>query len=227
MAMTRATRDAGPHGTPSFFLRLERITTRRRAKVAADPASVSALYPASFEVRAIPVPLAAISTAIAEATDADIPLVARLAHEIWHRHYPGIISREQIDYMLERGYSHQALMKYLVTAGAGLALARRGEGVAGFVGWYRLDTGDAMKLDKLYVLPEQQGQGIGRALIEHVVSHARAARCRFVTLNVNRNNVHAVRMYEHCGFVIRERGDFRIGNGFVMEDFVMARELRY
>jgi diamine N-acetyltransferase len=227
MTMARRTRDAGPHGTPSFFLRLERITTRRRAKVAADPASVSALYPASFEVRAISVPLAAISTDIVEATDADIPLVARLAHEIWHRHYPGIISREQIDYMLEHGYSQAALTRYFVTPGAGLALARRGGSVAGFVGWYRLDAGDEMKLDKLYVLPQEHGQGIGRALIEHVASLARAVRCRFVTLNVNRNNVRAVRVYEHCGFVIRERGDFPIGNGFVMEDFVMARELRY
>ena len=165
-----------------------------------------------------------MSTVIVGATAMDLPVVARLAHEIWHRHYPGIISREQIDYMLERGYSHEALARHLLTAGAGLALARRGNAVAGFVGWYRLDTA-AMKLDKLYVLPEQHGVGIGRALIEHVVGHARSAACRSVTLNVNRNNVSALRVYERCGFVIRERGDFPIGNGFLLEDYVMARDI--
>ena len=44
-----------------------------------------------------------------------------------------------------------------------------------------------------------------------------------MSLNVNRANVKAVRAYERCGFTIRERGDFPIGNGFVMEDFIMVR----
>jgi hypothetical protein len=34
-----------------------------------------------------------------------------------------------------------------------------------------------------------------------------------------------VRAYERCGFAVRESGDFPIGNGFVMADYVMARPL--
>ena len=82
-----------------------------------------------------------------------------------------------------------------------------------------------MKLDKLYVLPRHHRGGIGRALIEHVVGKARDAACTSVTLNVNRQNALAVLAYERCGFVIRDRGDFPIGNGFVMEDFIMVRDL--
>jgi GNAT superfamily N-acetyltransferase len=41
-------------------------------------------------------------------TRADIALVARLADTIWRLHYPGIITDEQIDYMLARGYAPEA-----------------------------------------------------------------------------------------------------------------------
>lgn len=188
------------------------------AKVAAHRGSVIRPPPRLSE-------LPAASIAIVAAEPADIPLVGRLADEIWHRHYPGIITLAQIDYMLAEGYSPKALMKYLTAADAGLALARRAEVAVGFVGWYKPDAAPAMKLDKLYVLPEHHREGIGRALIEHVVARARHAECMSVTLNVNRRNSSAIRAYERCGFAIRESGEFPIGNGFVMEDFIMVRGL--
>jgi len=172
-----------------------------------------------------PPELPAISFAVVPAAAADLPLIAQLAHAIWHRHYPGIIPAAQIDYMLAQGYTQAALSKYLDAPGAGLALATiDGTGV-GFVGWYVLDPRKTMKLDKLYVLPEHHGAGIGHALIEHVVARAREAGCRAVTLNVNRDNVSAVRIYERRGFAIRERGDFAIGSGFVMQDYIMVRDV--
>ena len=74
-------------------------------------------------------------------------------------------------------------------------------------------------------IARHQGAGIGRSLIEHVVEQARVAGCRSVTLNVNRQNVSAIGAYERCGFAIRGHGDFPIGDGFVMEDFIMVRDL--
>jgi ribosomal protein S18 acetylase RimI-like enzyme len=162
---------------------------------------------------------------IAAANAEDLAAVARLADEVWRSHYPGILSAEQIDYMLAQGYAREALMKFVTEPHAGLALARRDADVAGFAAWYLPRGGGAMKLDKLYVLPRHHGAGVGRALIEHVVTRARAAGCGAVTLNVNRGNASAIRAYERCGFSIRDRGDFPIGNGFVMEDFIMARDL--
>jgi len=164
------------------------------------------------------------AVAITPATTDDIGEVQRLADEIWHRHYPGIITVEQIDYMLGVGYSRDALAKFLDDANAGLALARRDGVPVGFVAW-RPDAGGAMKLERLYVLPQYHGEGIGRALIDHVVSHARTARCSSLRLNVNRGNAKAIRAYERCGFAILESGDFPIGNGFVMEDFIMVRDI--
>lgn len=199
-----------------FFRRREILTTR----VLKSPAIADACPPRRRPLPALP----ASPVAVVAATAADLPLVAKLAHAIWRRHYPGIIPVAQIDYMLARGYSEAALSQYLDAKDAGLALACDDGGAVGFVGWHPLDDGRTMKLDKLYVLPEHHGAGIGRMLIEHVVAKARAAGCSAVALNVNRGNVNAVRAYERCGFAIRERGDFPIGNGFVMEDFIMVRD---
>jgi GNAT superfamily N-acetyltransferase len=167
-------------------------------------------------------PPAAVS--IAAASAGDLALVRRLADSIWHRVYPGIIPIEQIDYMLARGYSDEALARFVAADDAGLALAQRDGNAVGFVAWYRVDR-STTKLDKLYVLPEHHGAGVGRLLIEHVVAWARAAGTRTVELNVNRANVRAVAAYERCGFAIRERGDFPIGCGFVMEDYILARDV--
>ena len=111
---------------------------------------------------------------IAAATASHISLVQQLAHEVWHRHYPGILSVAQIDYMLERGYARGALLPFVSERDAGLALAHVDDEPAGFTAWYRPETMHD-KLDKLYVLPRHQGAGIGRSLIEHVVEQARVA----------------------------------------------------
>lgn len=162
---------------------------------------------------------------IAAASAADIPVVQRLAGAIWRQHYPGILSGEQIEYMLAQGYSYAALERFVTSDDAGLALASVDGEAAGFAAWYRTEKPTTMKLDKLYVLPQFHGEGLGRALIEEVVAQARTSGCYEVTLNVNRGNAGAIRAYERCGFVIRGRGDFPIGGGFVMEDFIMVRAL--
>ena len=45
-----------------------------------------------------------------------------------------------------------------------------------------------------------------------------------VELNVNRNN-QAVGFYRHLGMEIRRQGDFHIGNGFYMNDYIMGLDL--
>lgn len=162
---------------------------------------------------------------IIPAREDELPTVVRLAEIVWRRHYPGIIADAQIDYMLARGYALPVLKRYLQQAGSGLALAKSDDVTIGFVAHLLADDPHAMKLDRLYVLQEYQGQQYGRRLIDHVVDAARNAGCTKVILNVNRNNANAIRAYERCGFAIRERVDVPIGKGFVMEDYVMERTL--
>ena len=111
-----------------------------------------------------------VAVTIAAARAAQIPLVQRLAREIWHRHYPAILSAAQIDYMLERGYSDEALLRFVDEPTPDWRLQawpKRGPSPRGIA---RCAT---MKLDKLYVLPQHHARH-RRALIEHVAARARA-----------------------------------------------------
>jgi ribosomal protein S18 acetylase RimI-like enzyme len=162
---------------------------------------------------------------IVGATDADLAAVAELAGVIWRRHYPGIITREQIDYMLGIGYSHAALSRFIEEDGAGLDLARLGARLVGFAAYYRVNGGRELKLDKLYVLQDFQGHGVGSRLIVEVEAAARVLGCAALILQVNKNNKQAIRAYEKNGFAIREAVVVDIGRGFVMDDYIMAKPL--
>jgi ribosomal protein S18 acetylase RimI-like enzyme len=152
--------------------------------------------------------------------------VQRLAGVIWHAHYPGIITHDQIDYMLLRGYALDALEGFLAADDRGLELAKVEGTLAGFVAWYVTDDLALAKLDKLYVLPARQRHGLGGALIARAAELARKAGAEMLVLNVNKQNAQAIRAYAKHGFVVRESVVNDIGGGYVMDDYVMARSLR-
>ena len=168
---------------------------------------------------------ASSSVVVRPATPLDLPVVQRLAHAIWHLHYPGIISVAQIDFMLARGYSDAALAQFCEDAGAGLALAALDAEDVGYAAWRRSKIAGTTHLDKLYVLPHLHGTGIGRRLIAHVEAAARADGSTSLALNVNRNNAGSIAAYRKWGFRVRETVVADIGGGFFIDDYVMARDI--
>lgn len=149
--------------------------------------------------------------------------VVDLAGRVWRAHYPGIISPEQIEYMLEQRYRPVLVRQFL--ARGDLWLAARAEGrLVGFAHGHPLAGGD-YKLDKLYVDLDWQRHGIGGALIRELA--ARAARQGFgrLALRVNRLNQNAIDAYLKHGFSVATIHLEDIGNGFIMDDYVMTKEL--
>lgn len=163
---------------------------------------------------------------IVRAHKEELPAVQRLAARIWRAHYPGIVTDDQIDYMLERGYALDVLEGFLdAPASRGFEVAKAGAEIIGFAAWYVTERADEAKLDKLYVLQSQQRLGVGRRLVGRVEDQAARAGARGLILNVNRNNVQAIRAYEKYGFTVREAVVVDIGNGFAMDDYVMAKAI--
>lgn len=163
--------------------------------------------------------------AIVRARPEQLPEVQQLAGVIWRAHYTGIISAGQIEYMLARGYALDALAGFLGAPDRGLELATVAGALAGFAAWYVPDDPAAVKLDKLYVLPSRQRLGLGGRLIARVEALARAAGAATLILNVNKHNAQAIRAYEKHGFAVREAVVVDIGQGYVMDDYVMAKRL--
>jgi ribosomal protein S18 acetylase RimI-like enzyme len=151
----------------------------------------------------------------------DIPAIALLAREIWQATYSKIISREQIDYMLEARYDHDRLRNDLANPEKWLDQVFIDERRVGFA-CCELCEGE-YKLDKLYIHPDAQRQGIGGALIARVFARARKLGYPGVILAVNKHNKKAIKAYRKHGFFTRESVKTDIGQGFIMDDYIMEK----
>ena len=160
---------------------------------------------------------------IRPALEADIPLLRDLAQRIWRECYPGIITPEQIEFMLGWMYSEDEIRRQLAE-GIPWAIAGSAGAPVGYLSWQREDDG-RVKISKLYVLPQHQGQGIGRQMIEHIAAHARAVGAPAMWMQVNKRNTRAIGAYLKAGFRIEKEAVFDIGGGFVMDDYLMARRV--
>lgn len=149
--------------------------------------------------------------------------VVGLAGRVWRAHYPGIISPQQIEYMLEQRYRPVLVRQFL--ARGDVWLAARAEGVlVGFAHGHPLTEGD-YKLDKLYVDLDWQRQGIAGALIRELAARARQHGYGRLALRVNRQNQQAIDAYLKHGFTVVTIHLEDIGDGFIMDDYVMTKEL--
>jgi ribosomal protein S18 acetylase RimI-like enzyme len=149
--------------------------------------------------------------------------LVELAGRVWRTSYPGIIAPEQIEYMLAQRYK-PGLVKQLLARGDLWLVALAGEEMVGFAHGHPLQDSD-YKLDKLYVDPDWQRHGIGGRLTAEVVRHAGRHGYNRLLLRVNRQNQPAIDAYLKYGFTVATIIMEDIGEGFVMDDYVMTKEL--
>jgi ribosomal protein S18 acetylase RimI-like enzyme len=154
----------------------------------------------------------------------DMPIVADLAERIWPNTYGEYIGEEQLRYMLDLMYNKGELLAQL-EKGYIFLMASEADKDVGFACYSITDReNDVYKLHKIYVLPEMHGKGVGKILMNEVVNLAKRNGGKSLELNVNKNNK-AKDFYLKSGFKIKESVTIDIGNGFVMDDFVMELPL--
>jgi diamine N-acetyltransferase len=160
---------------------------------------------------------------IEKATVDDFEIINDLAKRIWPIAYKEVISIEQIDYMLNMMYSIEALKQQFLNNHQFILI--KDSEYLGFAA-YQFDCNEKgkTKLHKLYVLSNQQGKGLGRELVKYIINDAKRNHQKAIFLNVNKKN-NAIQFYKHNDFNIAFEEVIDIGNGFVMDDFIMEREL--
>ncbi|MFO1458056.1 MAG: GNAT family N-acetyltransferase [Verrucomicrobiota bacterium] len=154
----------------------------------------------------------------------DVPLIRSLAIRIWHESYREMLSEAQRNYMLDWMYAHQKLDGEIRRGVTYLIVEIDGE-PCGYLAWEPLPGESTLHLHKLYLLARWQGRGIGQAMLERVFHAARTGGLTAVELRVNQGNTRALRAYARAGF---ERADTMvtdIGNGFVMDDYVLRKRV--
>ncbi|AXE31246.1 N-acetyltransferase [Chromobacterium phragmitis] len=155
----------------------------------------------------------------------DFSIIAALGAEIWRKHFIGMISREQIDYMVSGRYTPEKLSRYLDAPDRWFRLLRAEGRPVGYCSYALAEPPGEMKLEQLYLLEELRGQGLGGRMMDEVEAAARAMDCATLMLTVNRHNAEAIAVYEKRGFRVRGEVAADIGNGFVMDDYVMAKKM--
>lgn len=151
----------------------------------------------------------------------DIELIAGLAKLTWNQHYRSIISQQQIDYMLHKMYSFASLEEQMTQKGHLFFLVQaKGEPV-GFISVNK-ETENDWFLNKFYIDQDKAAKGIGTEVFGVLKNKLSASK---ITLTVNRQNFKSINFYFKMGFKIERVADFDIGDGYVMNDFVMVWKL--
>ena len=153
----------------------------------------------------------------------DINIIGWLAQQIWPVAYRDIITRAQLEYMLQLIYSPDSLREQMRLSHQFL-IAELDEEPVGFASYSSLTEPGVFKLHKLYVLPELHGKGLGKALLDFVTDAVIPLGATTLRLNMNRHNK-AKTFYERNGFKIVGEEDVDIGNNYFMNDYVMEKKL--
>ncbi len=155
--------------------------------------------------------------------DGEIPALVALAGEIWRAHYPGVISIAQIEYMLAQRYNESLIRDELARTDLWWDVLMVDDDMTGYASYFLTEVPHEMKLDKIYLHPRAHRRGYGAMLVKHVMTFMAGAGCTRLTLAVNRNNQTAIAAYLKYGFRITDTSVCDIGEGFMMDDYIMVK----
>lgn len=154
----------------------------------------------------------------------DVKAVARLANQIWREYYTPMITKAQVDYMLAKLQSAEAIEKQ-IAEGYLYYLVRDNDGRN--IGYFGVvPKPGELFLSKLYLTSETRGQGYGRQSVEFISKLAKDMGLQLVALTVHKGNVKSIERYEEYGFEIIAPVVMDIGGGFVMDDYRMELRLK-
>lgn len=163
---------------------------------------------------------------IVKAGVADCELINLMAWEVFPHTYAKILSEEQIEYMMHWMYDVESLYRQMSEQCHEYFVAYENARPVGYVS-IRPDGDACFHLEKIYILPDYQKKHYGSMMFNFVISYIKDnyPQADAVELNVNRYNP-ALAFYNKMGMRIVREGDFNIGNGFYMNDYIMRLEFK-
>jgi len=154
----------------------------------------------------------------------ELSLTRNLAEKIWPSAYGTILSEEQLSYMLNWMYSIETLEKSFDKGNEFYCAFHNNHEVGFFELEFSNEYPNTVKLQKIYVLPSEQKNGLGTKLLQFGLILSKNKGAKRIILQVNRANK-AVEFYLKNNFCIISEEDFPIGNDYYMNDYVMEKTL--
>lgn len=151
-------------------------------------------------------------------SEEQIKSVASMAEEIWHEWFPSIISEGQINYMLDKFQSVNAITEQLRNEGYRYFIIMNGGEYIGYTA-IRPDSDGRLFLSKIYIKKAHRGKGFGKTAISFLKEFCAENGLSAIWLTVNKHNDDSINVYKKCGFKVIGEGVADIGNGYVMDDY--------
>ncbi len=160
---------------------------------------------------------------ISAATQHQFNQIAVLADEIWREYYIPMVGKPQIDYMLEKFQSAEAIKKQVDTGFEYFIIMFDAIPVS-YIAIKKEEK--TLFLSKIYVLKSYRGKKIAKTALQFIEQKAKDYNLKTIRLTVNINNTDAINTYENWGFAKTDTLKVAIGNGFFMDDFLMKKGLK-
>ena len=160
-------------------------------------------------------------------SDEEIEKLSSLAYEIWRSYWGIILQNEQIEYMIEKFQSPQAIKDQIKKEDYVYKILRfEGEDVGYFGACPKFYNGEnKLFLSKFYIKENNRGKGLGNFAFREIKNLAQKMNLKSIYLTVNKNNQNTIEIYEKWGFKTVDSAVSDIGNGFVMDDYIMELTL--
>ena len=155
-------------------------------------------------------------------SEADVRRTAKVAREVWREANTAFCTPEQVEYMIQRFQSVEAISGQLMQ-GYRYFLIEEGDEILGYFGVQ--PQGERLFLSKYYILKKNRGCGLFSLGLERMCEICREEDLQAIYLTVNRNNTHAYEVYIAKGFRVTKEECADIGFGFVMDDYIMEKEI--
>lgn len=155
-------------------------------------------------------------------TDEEILLLSKKACEVWYEYFPCILSDEQIDYMVDKFQSFNAISDQIKNKGYEYYLISDENEIMGYTGIKKEE--EKLFISKLYILKQFRKKGVASFILDFINEYAKENGLKSLYLTVNKLNTNTIEVYKHRGFEIIKEQKADIGNGFYMDDYIMEKK---
>lgn len=150
----------------------------------------------------------------------DLAELALFAKGIWEEYWTPRLPLGQPEYMIEKFQSEKAMREQVKNDNYHYFYISSDEKIVGYTGLSL--KGSRLFLSKLYILKEFRNSGYGRQAFEKIKEFAKAHGKSEIYLTVNKGNAPTIAAYKNWGFSTTECVVTDIGNGYVMDDYIMT-----
>lgn len=158
-------------------------------------------------------------------TDEQITNLAFIADTVWHEWFQTILSLEQIDYMVRKFQSFKAMKEQITKEGYEYYFLNVNGTNVGYIGIHVEQNTGKLFLSKIYILKSFRGHHYASEAFEFLEGMCQGLNLNSIYLTVNKYNENSINVYTKRGFQNIKSQVTDIGNGYVMDDYVMEKSV--